>query len=296
MATSFRASNRIAHHVANEPTTLVECLKNHFKLEEPQANDLLRLGAIYSGNRRVFTNIKMGKGAYVRIHLKPKRFNVNGIDWKNLIIAETKDFVVLNKPCGIPIHATLDNHEENVLTQMRTALGCNLYVTQRLDVPVSGMVVFAKSKEFQTRFNKLLHDRKVTKKYTALTEVQVPVGKHIHYMEPSERAPKRMSLEAKDKWQVCELIVEKSEGTLLNGQAFFESKVQLITGRTHQIRAQLALLGAPLLNDIQYGSRVKFETEEAIGLFCSEVSWDNFHYSGLTGSLALHSVNFLART
>ncbi len=296
MATSYRASNRIAHHVATEQTTLVECLKNHFSLDDTTAKDLISLGAIYSGQRRVFENIKMGKGAYIRIHLKPKRFNVKSIDWKSRVIAETKDFVVVNKPAGIPIHATLDNHEENVLTQMRHALGGNLYVTQRLDVPVSGLVVLAKTKEFQAEFNKLLHDRKVTKKYTALTETTVPVGHHVHYMEPSERAPKRMSMEAKEKWQVCELIVEESNPINFNEKPCFENKIQLITGRTHQIRAQLALMGAPLLNDLEYGSRFKFASEEAIGLSCSEVAWGSYSYTGLTGSLALHSANFLART
>ena len=74
----------------------------------------------------------------------------------------------MNKPAGIPVHATLDNQVENVLHQLHVALGDSLYVTQRLDTEVSGLIVFAKTQEFQRRFNRLLAERKVTKRYRRL--------------------------------------------------------------------------------------------------------------------------------
>lgn len=275
MITSYRAENRIAHHVAANPTTLVECLKNHFKLNEGEATDLIRLGAIYQNKRRVFQNIKMNKGAYIRVHLKPKRYDVSPIDWKSILIADEKEFIVLNKPYGIPVHATLDNHEENVLTQMRKALGGNLYVTQRLDVPVGGLLVFAKTKDYQAKFNRLLSLRKVDKIYTCLTTTEPKLGHFMNYMEPSERSPKKMSLEKVEGWLPCELKVESTKAL----EKLFESRIQLLTGRTHQIRAQMALLGAPLINDNLYGGETGLLPSHKIGLFCSEIGWENFYFA-----------------
>ncbi len=278
MATSYRAENRIAHHVTSAPMTLVECLTGHFKLKPEEASQLIELGAIYQNKYRIFQNIQMKKGSYVRIHLKPKRFPVDGIDWKKCIVANESDFIVVNKPYDIPVHATLDNHEENVLTQMRKALGGNLYVTQRLDVPVGGLLVFAKTKEFQTKFNRLLSDKAVSKFYSVLTEKEPQQGYHLHYMAPSERSPKEMSFEKKEKWLPCELKIENSNPVVLGKHSFVESRIQLLTGRTHQIRAQFKLLGCPLINDAQYGSPYRLPDSQSIGLFCSEVGWADKRY------------------
>jgi 23S rRNA pseudouridine1911/1915/1917 synthase len=259
---------RIAHHVTNEDLSVAECLRKHFRLDEARIDELLSLGAIYSNKRRIFENRKLAKGAYLRIHLEPKRFPVESIDWKSRIVATHRDFLVVNKPPGIPVHASLDNVRDNVLQQLRDATGQYLLVTQRLDVPVGGLMVLARNPDFQRRFNTWLAERKVIKIYRALVEQAPAVGLHVHYMEPSERSPKRVTLEERPGWARCELTVRSMREIPGHG---IEVEIELHTGRTHQIRAQLGALGSPVKGDRTYGSSVR--QEGFISLFASSLSW-----------------------
>ena len=263
MGRRFTGAGRIWHHVTAADTRVSHVLSQHFKMAPDQVSDLLRLGAVYSDKRRIFEDRSLAKGTYLRLHLKPKRFAVSGIDWKARIVHRDRDFVVVNKPAGIPVHASLDNAVENVLECLREVTGETLLVTGRLDTPVAGLVVFARNSGFQKRFNQMLADRQIEKRYRALTETPPPLGRHVHFMEPSERAPRRVSSEKKDGWLLCELEV------CAVGK---DVEVLLLTGRTHQIRAQLGALRCPILGDKLYGSRESYGPER-IALFSAEVAW-----------------------
>ncbi|MBY0372153.1 RluA family pseudouridine synthase, partial [bacterium] len=251
-------SGRIWHYVAKEATSVSAVLQNHFSLDPQQSGDLLRLGAIYSNKRRVFEDRPLAKGAYLRLHLKPKRFAVDKVDWHTSRVRETSDFLIVHKPAGIPLHASLDNAVENVLERLREETRQPLYVTGRLDTPVAGLVVLAKTPDFQKRFNHLLAHREVVKQYRALSENAVPVGKLVHYMAPSERAPRQVSTEQTPGSQICELEVHSGEALDFDGRRVWESLLTLHTGRTHQIRAQLGAIGSPILGDRMYGSRAGY--------------------------------------
>lgn len=268
---------RTAHHIAGEATTALAVLTDHLKLDAPAAESLIGIGAVYINKKRVFADAPVGAGAYLRAHLAPKRFPVAGIDWKSHLIAKEMDFIVVNKPAGIPVHATLDNITENVLHQMRLALGEELLVTQRLDVPVSGVMVFARHPDFQRRFNKLLSERKIKKIYRALVAGTPPAGKHVHWMTPEEKAPRALVAEEKKGWLRCELTLGTPKPFAApRGRTWSDVEVELHTGRTHQIRAQLSFLGSPIVGDKMYGSR---EGYKGMGLVSTLVAWDRHSYS-----------------
>lgn len=266
-------ASRIFHHVTTRPTSVVEILTEHFKLTPERANELLSLGSIYSNKKRIFQNCPLARGVYLRLHLQPKRYPSAQINWKDRLVFETDNYVVINKLAGLPTHASVDNALENCLEQTRRSLGKPVFVTQRLDVPVGGLLVFAKNKKAQAKFNQWLLEKKIKKIYRAFVENPCPLGLVTHYMEPSSRAPKTLSSEPRANWLLCEMSILSSDEKKLENKTIYSLKIELHTGRTHQIRAQLAHLGLPILGDKLYGSpRIQVQGEK-IALEAVQVGW-----------------------
>jgi len=288
MSTSDRPAgsppHQVRHHITNEFTSVSKVLKKHFGLDDDQVAQLFHFGAIYSDKRRVYEDQALELGAYLRIHLKPKRFPVEEIDWKSCVAHETDEFVIVDKPPGIPTIPTVDNCVENVLYQMRKAIDFPLLVTQRIDIPVGGIVVFGKTPRFQEWFNRALAEHRVEKWYRAFVEKPMTSGRKTHYMEPSERAPRVVGDEEKPGWLKCELTINTctkmfdSENPELKPEdKRYEILLQLHTGRTHQIRTQLSFLGNPIVGDKLYGSTKQLDLpvcqRERIGLACVRIKF-----------------------
>ena len=276
--TATTAQGRIGHfRTKNAGTTLLECLAT-FGLSSDEGECLLSFGAVYLERRRVRSNRTLLPGQYVRVHLQPKRFPVDRVDWRATIVHENERFVVVNKPAGIPVHATLDNAVENVLHQLSLSLRSPLHITQRLDTEVSGLLVLAKTKEFQRQFNQLLVDRNVKKRYLALVERTPEVGRHVHYMKPAKRSPRTVQSKGRSDWLECVLRVERVTCMSTPGEfPLFAVEIDLETGRTHQIRAQLSAVASPIVGDKLYGSSKTHERDRmprpGIALFSTSTSW-----------------------
>jgi hypothetical protein len=88
-------------------------------------------------------------------------------------------------------------------------------------------------------------------------------------MDPESRVPKRMSLEEIPGGWACKLIVQE---TFLHPMGF-SSKIKLLTGKTHQIRAQFAALEAPVIGDAIYGSAAHYSDPQGIALECSSLTF-----------------------
>ncbi|KAI3740970.1 hypothetical protein L2E82_31445 [Cichorium intybus] len=273
-------------------------------------------------------------GTYVRVHVRPKRFpRCYEIDWKSRIIAVTESYVVLNKPAGTSVGGTTDNIEETCVNFATRALELStpLKTTHQIDNCTEGCVVLAKTNEYCSVFHKKIREKKVKKLYLALVAAYVPCGLMTHYMRPFRMAPKIVSQDLIEGWNLCELEVlecrkvpwpngwvEKEYGIedfdWPNKEFAYECKINLLTGRTHQIRAQLAACGAPIVGDSMYMPAViaelaspglnpvgkykkHFESEAdresaieewatkhgkeprvTIGLQASQISWDDGHH------------------
>lgn len=122
----------------------------------------------------------------------------------------------------------------------------------RLDRPVSGLVILAKTSKGLSRFNELFRENKVEKYYLAVVKNKPskPKDTLVHYLLKNEKnntskafnKPVQHALEAKLDY---ELIDSSDNYSLL--------KIKLHTGRHHQIRAQLSAIGCPIKGDLKYG-------------------------------------------
>ncbi len=214
-----------------------------------EAERLLWLGAIHGDGRRV-TELD-GVVAYLRVHRAPRRYGLpEASEWRERVVFHGDDFLCLDKPFGVPMHATIDNARENVLVALGEALGQRVYLTHRLDVGTEGLVLLATTPRGQSMVNGWLSRRLVTKRYEALTSAPVPLGPQVHWMLPGDRAPRIVVTEEREDADRCELIVDGCEAC---GRGLYRLRVSLLTGRTHQIRAQLAAVGAPIVGDALYG-------------------------------------------
>jgi len=274
-----KSLSRIGHYLAKNEATLLECLQGQAGLGRSTAEWLLQFGAIYVDRQRVHGDRPIGPGQYIRVHFDPKRYPVCDVDWRTSIVHGEDSFVVVQKPPEIPVHPTVDNQAENVLHQLSVVFGQPLYVTQRLDVRVSGLIVIARTKEFQRQFNGLLINRRVRKHYRALVTTPPAQGRHVHFMVPSERSPRMVMPAPFPHALECALTVTgvKPFVETSSSAPFFEVEIDLETGRTHQIRAQLAAMGSPIVGDFLYGSPDRFEISgncfSGIALFSASVSW-----------------------
>ncbi|KAF6999633.1 hypothetical protein CFC21_015631 [Triticum aestivum] len=215
---------------------------------------------------------RLEAGTYLRVHVHPKRFpRCYEIDWKSRVVATTDDFVVLNKPAATSVGGATDNIEEScvVFTSRALGLASPLMTTHQIDNCSEGCVVLSKTKEFCSVFHGLIREKQVKKVYLALTTEPVSPGIITHYMRPLNRAPRLVSEDHIERWHLCQMeildckkvpwpkpLITKVHKVDNCGwpkqEAAYECKINLMTGKTHQIRAQLAAIGAPIVGDSAY--------------------------------------------
>lgn len=259
----------VKHFANSESGFLVDIIVSILQIPPTEVQVLLNLGAIYLNNLRQTQNSLIEAQQTIRVHTKPRRYNCK-FDWRSKIVYENSDFLVLNKPSGIPSHPSVDNKIENALTQTSEALHSPLLITHRLDTLTEGLIVYAKNNAFVRSFNIQLQNQLIEKKYCALVETtrELP-ARLIHYMEPSPRAPKKVSPTAVEGWAFCELEILQQKK--LNDMTWI--KINLLTGRTHQIRSQLGEIGAPIVGDQMYGSQKNWKTGIALRACELQFNW-----------------------
>ena len=235
--------------------------------------------------------------SYVRVHVCPKRFPVfHDVDWSQRVVDDGEDFIVMNKPSGVPVPPTVDNVVENLLEGARRVVyptdgdTQKLYITSRIDQPTEGVVVLGKNVEFVRRFNAAMLSGSIGKRYRAAVLVdpsrdvmseEMLVGDVKHHALVKFRAKQLpvMTLvvdEDVDGAVLCHVIIRSvvplsQEDTEKLQEMYgvadkdvYELDIELVTGRTHQIRCQLSALGLPIVGDTLYGPLCDAELRRAL--------------------------------
>ena len=180
------------------------------------------------------------------------------------VLYEDNHLLVVVKPAGTLAQAD-ETGDDDLLTQGKAYVKekynkpGNVYLglVHRLDRPASGVTVLARTSKAADRLSRAFRERKVSKHYLALVEGRmVGEGEAVDYLVKDSEA-RRVSVvrashpgakKARLRWRA--LAVE-GQRTLV--------EVDLLTGRPHQIRVQLATLGHPLAGDLKYGAREEFD-------------------------------------
>lgn len=177
------------------------------------------------------------------------------------ILYEDNHLLVVNKLPGEIVQGDKTGDEPLVETlkqmiKVRDNKPGNVFlgVVHRLDRPVGGAVIFAKTSKALSRLNQMLREGKIHKTYWALTRGTPPTdeGTLTHYISTVESTnksyahatPKNGAKEARLKYRL-----------LARGQNFNLLEIQLLTGRKHQIRVQLSAIGCPIRGDLKYGDK-----------------------------------------
>lgn len=168
---------------------------------------------------------------------------------KHLIIFEDNEILIVNKPVGISTQSDADSGESllEILSKER-----NIFLVNRLDKRVSGLVIFAKTEKSQKILNSQIATRSIQKFYKAIVKNQPSEQEatltHWLLKDAKTKKSKANSKEVKHSKKA-----ELKYKVLNHSEKYYLLDIELFTGRFHQIRCQLSAIDCPILGDLKYG-------------------------------------------
>ena len=177
-----------------------------------------------------------------------------------IVYKESGEIVQGDKTGDVPLSDTVKAYiKERYQKPGEVFLG----VVHRLDRPVSGLVVFARTSKALTRLNKMFAEGQVHKTYWAIVEMRNESHStfNIQHSTFSEITHWLVRNEKQNKSYAYDHEVPHSKKAILRYRPIAQSdrytllEVNLLTGRHHQIRCQLAALGMPIKGDLKYGAK-----------------------------------------
>lgn len=144
-------------------------------------------------------------------------------------------------------------------------------VIHRLDRPVTGVVLFAKTSKALTRMNEMFRLGEVKKTYWAIVKNQPPAdqGQLVHWLIRNEKQNKSFAHDS-EKPNAKKAILQYQ--LLTHSTNYHLLSINLQTGRHHQIRCQLAKIGCPIKGDLKYGAE-RSNPDGGISLHAREISF-----------------------
>lgn len=146
-----------------------------------------------------------------------------------------------------------------------------LGVVHRLDRPVSGVLLYARTSKALERLNEMFREKQVKKTYLAIVKERPPEDEATitHYLKKNEVQNKSYVFDKEVKGSKVASLTYKITG---RSERFYLLEIELHSGRHHQIRAQLAKIGCPIKGDLKYGFQRSNE-DGSISLFARRVEF-----------------------
>ena len=236
----------------DEGKKLSVILRARMKLSNRQISHLKFSEGIYLNDKCVHTGVFVHAGDKVQVLLRDQGIELVPYDLPLRIVYRDEDVLVVDKPAPLPSIRSVHQDEKTLENAVYAYLGCPAgYVyrpVSRLDKGTSGLMPIALNAYAHDRMQRALHTDAYVRQYLAVTEgapeadagvIDLPIG--------MENGVKRR-IDPNGKPAVTHYrVLERCE----NGRALI--RLQLETGRTHQIRVHMSALGHPVAGDFMYG-------------------------------------------
>ncbi len=260
----------------DEGLRLDRWFRQHFPLiNHGYLQKLLRTGQIRVDGQRVEANLRLEAGQAIRVpklirEPAPVRdeaatspYGVPGLSKvdsdfiKDMVLFEDDDVLVLNKPFGLAVQGGSGTHRhlDGLLTAMSDHYGDRPRLVHRLDRDTTGVLLVAKTRDAAAKLGRTFQTRSAAKTYwalvkgvpkppqgkveAALVKATGPDGDRVRKAEPGEQD---VAMHATTHYSVIERVGHKVAWVSLKP----------VTGRQHQLRAHMALIGNPIIGDNKY--------------------------------------------
>lgn len=266
-----------------------------------------------NGKRVTDARLFLGDGDVVELFLSDETFasmqedaeiraSLIAMDIQSWIVAETEDYLVVNKPAGILSHPAEDGIPD-LATAVQQYLGTAASArfrpspAGRLDRNTTGLVVFAKTYAYQKLLAEAVRKHEMNRRYLAvvhgrLTEKQGVIEGYLEKHEEANQVtfraagrsegvtPAADGVYAKTKYRVLGYYRdlekkrdEAADDAMKTAEAYTLVELELVTGRSHQIRVGLASLGHPIVGDPKYGRKKRSDWPRHQLLHCYQLTF-----------------------
>lgn len=197
---------------------------------------------------------------------------------KLTVIFEDNHLIAVNKSAGDLVHgdetgdeSLADAVKEYIRIRYNKPGEAFLGVIHRLDRPVSGVVIFARTSKALTRMNELMRDKKIAKTYLAIVDHRPEElsGRLTHHLVKDEEKNIVKAYASKRAGSKEAVLTYQLKGEL-DAKVLLE--VSPLTGRPHQIRAQLSKIGCSIIGDLKYGAEYPLP-DKSIALHCHKMTF-----------------------
>jgi len=146
-----------------------------------------------------------------------------------------------------------------------------LGVVHRLDRPVSGVILYARTSKALERLNEMFREKQVKKTYLAIVRERPPEDEATitHFLKKNEKQNKSYVYDTEVKGSKEASLTYRLKG---RSEKYYMLEIELHSGRHHQIRAQLAKIGCPIKGDLKYGF-ARSNEDGGISLFARKLEF-----------------------